>query len=161
MAVKLNLGCGADYKQGYINIDRYAINFKTDRSFDCNLPLDFSNESVEEILAIHLLEHLSFTGLNRVMASWYRVLTKGGKLIIEIPDFNEILKMALKDKKDDKILTWIFGLQDRPGETHFWGWNKERLKGLLEKSGFKDIKFVEPQNFRKDEAPCLRCEATK
>ena len=159
--MNLNLGCGSDYREGYINIDNYTANLKIDRVFDCNEPLDYPDESVEEILAIHLLEHLRPKGIDRVVKSWYRVLKKGGKLIIELPDFDSELKQALENQTDSGILKWIFGNQERPGQDHLWGWNKIRLLNLLRDAGFNRIDFTEPQDYRKEQEPCLRVKAIK
>jgi len=161
MKLKLNLGCGSDYRQDYVNIDKYTVNFKVDRVFDCNEPLDYLDESVEEILVIHLLEHLRPKGIDRVVKSWHRVLKTGGKLILELPDFDEIAKRALENPTDDEILKWGFGNQERPGQDHYWGWNKIRLLNLLKKAGFNKITFTEPQNYRKEQMSCLRVEAIK
>ena len=69
--IKLHLGCGGFYKEGYVNIDRYASGrFKVDRELDCNVPLDYPDNSAEEILLIHSFEHLRKNTLKVVVKSW-------------------------------------------------------------------------------------------
>jgi SAM-dependent methyltransferase len=85
--LKLNLGCGDHIEEGYINIDIAA---------DCDLKLDlekaklpFENESVDEIYAGQIMEHIN--NFIPLMNECHRVLKSGsgihgtGKLIIEVP----------------------------------------------------------------------------
>ena len=57
--VKLHLGCGSNVKEGYINIDKF-IQGPNINNFDI-LKLPFSDKSCDEILAEHIVEHLSFS----------------------------------------------------------------------------------------------------
>lgn len=160
--MKLHLGCGPDYKEGYVNIDLDEFpNCKVDRKFNLEEPLDYPDNSVEEISAYHLFEHLRFSKIEAVINSWYRVLAPGGKLIMEMPDFDQVLEKAVQNPNDNVALASIFGSQDREGQYHHWGWNKTRLKFMLEGVGFKDVTFPPPQDYHKDLEPCLRVEATK
>jgi len=54
---KLNLGCGANKVVGCINVDMYG-NPDIKHNLD-EYPYPFENDSVDEIYAFHLLEHLS------------------------------------------------------------------------------------------------------
>lgn len=58
--IKLNLGCGYDYREGYINIDMYDNEYlKKDLKFDCNnIPMPFAFNSVKEVLMYDFIEHL-------------------------------------------------------------------------------------------------------
>ena len=158
--MKLHLGCGHFYKEGYINID---INpkVKADRYFDLNKPLDYPDESVEEILAIHLIEHLKPKTIGKVLKSWYRVLKKGGKLIIEAPDLEVCMEKFLKNKTPD-ILKWIFGNQDNEYQVHYWGYEPSVLAFYLERTiGFKKVRIKEPQDDTRPKKLCFRIEAVK
>ena len=54
--LRLNLGCGEDHKPGYINVDKYG---NPDVLHDLEeFPWPWDDESVEEILMKHILEHL-------------------------------------------------------------------------------------------------------
>lgn len=56
---KLNLGCGEDIKEGYLNID-FIKGKGVDKVYDLNkLPLPFEDNTFEEILMLNILEHVS------------------------------------------------------------------------------------------------------
>lgn len=82
--IKLNLGCGSDYRSGYINADRMPGN--VDVLFDLNTPpYPFPANSVSEILMQHVLEHMHH--IKPVMDELWRILRSNGKLTIRVPHF--------------------------------------------------------------------------
>src|SRR6185312_513515 len=86
-AMKLNLGCGQNKVEGYLNVDKYAA-CAPDRVVDLEaFPWPFPDASVDEILLTHVLEHLgreteTFFGIMREL---HRVLKPGGKVQIRVP----------------------------------------------------------------------------
>jgi len=86
-AMKLNLGCGQNKVEGYLNVDKYAA-CAPDRVVDLEaFPWPFPDASVDEILLTHVLEHLgreteTFFGIMREL---HRVLKPGGKVQIGVP----------------------------------------------------------------------------
>ena len=82
--IKLNLGCGTDYRQGYINIDKGSC--KCDTQYDIELaPYPFENNSVDEVLLQHVLEHIDPERFYGMMKEIYRVCKNGAKIHIESP----------------------------------------------------------------------------
>ena len=55
--MKLNLGCGHDKKKGYVNCD-ISKEVKPDKIIDLEKKLPFKNNSVNEIIGKHVLEHI-------------------------------------------------------------------------------------------------------
>ncbi|MBI2055910.1 MAG: methyltransferase domain-containing protein [Candidatus Sungbacteria bacterium] len=81
---KLNLGCGTDIKQGWINLDSAQIP-GIDIVHDIEkLPLPFQNEEFNEILAQDILEHVEYIP---VLKDLHRILKKSGTLTIRVPHF--------------------------------------------------------------------------
>lgn len=78
---KVNLGCGSRVLEGYINIDRYDYGQGIVRDVEKGFPFD--NDSVDEIIADHVLEHID--DLVFVMNEIYRVLKNGGVLKGKLP----------------------------------------------------------------------------
>jgi len=157
--MKLNLGSGSKPKQGYVNLDLFR-HPGTDRTYDISMPLDYQDDSIDLIEGMHIFEHIPIRKVGFVVESWFRVLKKGNKLILEMPDFDKVIKWYQKSESPLSIM-WIFGNQTDAGQFHYWGWNKKRLKKLLKEVGFSKIKFPKPKDYHKDEGPCLRVEATK
>jgi SAM-dependent methyltransferase len=79
--MRLNIGAGYDVREGYINVDwtkRPGINLVL--NLDAT-PWPWDDNSVSEILALNLLEHLE---MNRVWPEIYRILKPGGRIKIEV-----------------------------------------------------------------------------
>lgn len=82
----MNLGCGEDRKEGYVNVD-WQSSVQPDVVHDLNsLPYPFADGSFDEIFASHILEHLDRPFA--VMKEFHRLLAPGGKLIIKVPHFS-------------------------------------------------------------------------
>ena len=78
--MKLNLGAGLDKKEGWIN---------TDREMDLNkLPYSYKDNSADEILLCHVLEHLNEPTL--VIAECWRILKPNGILTVRVPWYRGI-----------------------------------------------------------------------
>lgn len=72
--MKLNLGSGNDEKQGYLNYDREV---------DLNKKLKFKDNSIEEVLLYHVLEHLNDPEFT--IEELDRILKKDGVLKVKLP----------------------------------------------------------------------------
>jgi SAM-dependent methyltransferase len=82
-AMKLHLGCGNDYRPGYVNCDK-VTNVRADKHFDLRvMPWPFPDDCADEIVMHHVLEHLPDT--LAVVEEIHRVLKPGGVAIIEVP----------------------------------------------------------------------------
>ncbi len=160
--VKLHLGCGDIYLEGYVNVDMHeSAKIKIDLKHDLGSPLPYPDNSVDLIQAYHLFEHLKFSSIEAIIKDWYRVMKSGARIIMEMPDFDETLKYVLANPNDNAAIASIYGSQEHEGQYHHWGWNKTRLKLLLEGVGFKDIQFPEPKDYHTQLEPCMRVEAVK
>jgi len=155
--LKLHLGCGNCHLEGYINID---IRKTEATDIVCDIvKLPYPNNSIEVIESYHVIEHLPRHILVRALKEWWRVLVPGGKLIIECPNFDEVVKEYLEG--NEKRLDSIFGLQRFPGDYHFFGYNFQRLKIILTQAGFTNICQTQAQDYHTKNEPCLRVECIK
>lgn len=81
---KLNLGCGKDLKEGYVNID--IVDYGGNMIHDINtFPYPFEENTFDEIFASHILEHVY--NFNKTVTELYRILKPGGLLIVYAPFF--------------------------------------------------------------------------
>lgn len=140
MKNKLNLGCGSQKIDGFIGVDLCP---EAELHHDLRNPLPFEDNSIEEILAIHLIESFYQWEFPAVLKDWYRVLQQGGKITIEFTSLTDTIKMYLGDDKQHGH--WgLYGRQDVPIDPivlHHYVYEKDELKELAEKTGFCDIEF--------------------
>jgi len=80
--LKLNVGCGLDYKEGFINIDSEPRS-KADFIYDLEQPWNFPDGSVEYIEARHVLEHLH--DLKTFLQEAYRVMQPDATMTVTVP----------------------------------------------------------------------------
>lgn len=83
--LKLNLGCGANHRDGYVNVDKYG-----DPDIVCDLevfPWPWKDNSVCEISMTHVLEHLGETAMTflGIMKELYRVCMPDAIIKIVVP----------------------------------------------------------------------------
>lgn len=141
--IKLNLGCGNDHREGFINIDAVKET-DPDLLHDLLDPLPFLDETVSEILAQDILEHFIKEDLENLVAEIARVLKVGGKLFIRIPNIDDIIVRFENDKEvrneflyGTTKMTGIFG-------AHKVGMTANLIVGLMLEYGL-DITKLEKQ----------------
>ena len=81
--LKLNIGCGKEILENYINIDKDDYGQEIIRDITKGLP--FSNNTCSEIRAYSVLEHLDSEDLLFIMRECHRVLKPGGIFDICVP----------------------------------------------------------------------------
>ena len=130
---KLNLGCGKNKMEGWVNIDSVAGQ-APDLVHDMGRPLPFEDESVDEIIADGLLEHFDKYARHLAFYDWARVLKIGGKITVGVPNFPKILRRYFKFSFDDFVDT-VFGENMWDGQTylgqfgiHKWGYSERSLR---------------------------------
>lgn len=176
-AVRLHLGCGTQHLPGYVNIDCKKTQ-ATDLICDIR-QLPYRDNTVDTIESYHVFEHIpvclhanvsnkygdKYASLITVLKEWYRALKPEGNLVIEMPDLDRSIREYLKadEARKEELLIPIYGSYRNGDSTdiHRWGANEHRLRYILEKAGFRYIKFCEATDYHKDLCPCLRVEAIK
>ena len=83
--MKLNLGCGHERLDGYLNVDRVG-----EPPFVWDLeafPWPWSDSSADEVRLHHVLEHLGATPpvYLRIIQELYRVCRDGARIVITVP----------------------------------------------------------------------------
>lgn len=80
----LNLGCGADYREGMVNIDYFAE--RVDVRHDLNLfPYPFDEDTFDQIRCMNIIEHLD--DVVAVMGELHRIARDGARITIRVPHF--------------------------------------------------------------------------
>ena len=108
--IKLHLGCGKRYLNGYIHIDINNLPHIDYCSEMHNLSM-FKDNSVDEIYSCGAIGYYDKEETQKVLKEWYRVLRIGGSLKISVVDFEKQVELYLKNKQIDSVgvLGPIFG----------------------------------------------------
>ena len=83
--MKLHLGCGNDKRKSYVNCD-ISKDVKPDKVVDLEKKLPFKTNSVDEILANHVLEHVK--NFVKAMHEMHRVCKRGALIKIRVPFYS-------------------------------------------------------------------------
>lgn len=151
--IMLNVGCGADYKEGWVNIDNNSDNNieRLDLNWDLRNPLPYKNDSVDFIFNEHFFEHLTAEEGQVCMKDFKRVLKQGGVMRIAMPDLEEAIKQYLDPKWKTRPFIKNFGLEfvETRAELlnmsfswwgHKWLYDWEELERRLKQAGFTKVK---------------------
>ena len=135
--VRVNLGSGQDYRDGYINVDKYDP--RADIQADI-LELPFDSESVDEIVLSHVIEHISWRKHTTVLEELHRVLKPGAKLEIMYPEFERCVENFFNNKDGNRWKYWVqtlYGQQIDIGQYHVAPMVSGRLTEQLREVGFE------------------------
>ncbi len=131
--MKLNLGCGNDLRNGYVNIDIAPIN-NLDHQIDAsNLDDVCNDEEVDEILAVNVLNMLSYKEILNVLQHWVDKLKPGGTIKVVVPDLVELSRAFLNGElKSDHFILQMYGKQEHEHDFHRTGFDVVLLQSVLE-----------------------------
>ncbi len=184
--IRLNLGCASRPLKNYINVDQDSLNkikerypnlkkIKNLKVYNYNIfKLPYKKNSVDEIRADGLIEHLTFLEEKKFFFEINRVIKKGGLIRFSTVDFERTIKQWLKAKDDWKdfhrddenainnnfwfgtytykptnrwgyLAATFYGSQNGKGQYHKNCYSKKKLQAICKKLGFK---ILELKNFR-------------
>jgi len=160
----LNIGCGSEGLQGWINLDLFPAP-KVNCLWDARRSLPFLDESCEGIFCEHFLEHMEYTlEVPTFLSECYRVLKSGGKIRLLVPDGEtylqaysrggwgdlEKIRQLTEDAQDPwfghkyKTRMELINMVFRQGIQHAFTYDFETLRIALMKAGFKDARKCDP-----------------
>ena len=142
--MKLHIG-GEEKKEGWkiLNIQQ-----KPDVDFigDITDLGQFEDNSIEEIYASHVVEHVAQKKVETTLKGIHRVLKDSGKFYVSVPDMDILCKIYLDPKAPPKVkfhtMRMMFGGQVDDFDFHYFGWNFQFMNEFLLKAGFKKIERV-------------------
>jgi predicted SAM-dependent methyltransferase len=150
--MKLHIG-GEEKKDGWkiLNIQQ-----KNDVDFIGNITdlSQFEDNSIEEIYASHVVEHVAQKDVEKTLKGIHRVLKDNGKFYVSVPDMDLLCKIFIDPKAPYNVKFYVmrvmFGGQIDEYDFHYFGWNLEFMKNFLTKAGFKKIERVKSFSMFKD-----------
>jgi SAM-dependent methyltransferase len=113
--------------------------------------LDFDDGTVSEIMASHLFEHISPFKVEEMLRDWLRVLKPGGRLVMELPNIEELCRRFVTASKGERygilnavygsVNTTALGLPSDITSPHLFGWWPEAMFDMLSHVGYVNIRF--------------------
>jgi predicted SAM-dependent methyltransferase len=145
-ASKLELGVGERPTDGYLHQD-ISRTAGVDLDFACP-PWEIAIEenSLTEVLALGVIEHLRFDEVSKTAINVYRMLAPGGAFIFDVPDmkiWSEYLYNVTHGRADENpcsaehVWRTIYGWQRWPGDEHKSGWTRDEILAVLKAAGFE------------------------
>ena len=106
----------------------------------------FEDESIDEIYASHVVEHIDQKNIKKTLKGINRVLKNDGKFYISVPDLDILCRIFIEKKAPLKVkfhvMRMMFGGQIDEFDYHYFGWNYEFLNSYLIEAGFKNNERV-------------------
>lgn len=156
--MKINFGCGARVLDGYYNIDAVhdpnaprdpelveALRFDGARLIN---PLPLADGCADEVMAIHVFEHVYRWEADPLLDEFRRLLKPRGMLVLELPNLRKCCENILSGrtvgagKHPNQAGLWGLYGDDRlqsPFMCHRFGYTPETLRVILEQHGFLDV----------------------
>lgn len=126
--IVLDVGCGSiKAHPRLLGVDAFSDNPKVNvQAYMWDMP--FADESVDGILCMMALEHISKFQVMPTLAEFNRVLKKGAKFIILVPNLIWVLEAFISNPTVDWEMDMLFGTQLHEGEFHKTGFTREIIK---------------------------------
>ena len=149
--LKLNLGCGPNRKEGWVNVDLYDP--RADLRLDLREPWPFPADIASHIYSEHVFEHFEFhVEVPRFLAEARRILRTGGVFDVVVPDSNP----AIKAYGNPGAAYWLTSAKRwhpewcqteldhinyhfRQDGEHKYAWDAESLARTLRDAGFTHV----------------------
>jgi len=161
--VKYNMGCGARKLAGYINVD-INPNVKPDLISDVRKVARTEDNSADEIMAVHVVEHFYLWEVEDLLTEWKRILKPGGKLVIECPNIQFAAGQLAAGNANPQLTMWCFwgdpSTRD-PYNMHKWGYTPETLAEIVSACGGFERVSTPPAQFKLGSPRDFRVEAYK
>lgn len=137
--MKLNLGCGTDIRDGFVNVDVREMP-GVNLCHDLSLPLPYAPGTIDFIMAHDLIEHFEEHKAEVLLKDWIKCLKPGGQIELKTPDLDVLCtKIASNVPYRYNLIKMMFGGQDFPTNYHYWLYGKTELKNLLLRCGCRKI----------------------
>lgn len=132
MHMKLNIGCGEYYADGWTNVDMTKVDGGPQP--DVVAPahdLPFRKSSATQVYAGHVLEHIALEDVPAVLDEFKRVLRKNGQLLVVGPDLDRALASF-----PEEVETIRHGGNRWEGDKHLWESTETQTVELLHTAGW-------------------------
>lgn len=145
--MRLNLGCGDRYVEGWTNVDLPGMPHMADQRVDLTGELPWPQHSLSQIYAGHVLEHLKFPEAARLVARLKPLMRNQGTIMLVGPDIDLAEKMiaAGAEMWGATLDSLKYGAGRWSGDVHHWECTQAALEDMLRDAGWSDITGMDIQ----------------
>ncbi len=137
---RLNLGCDIHKLEGFINID---ANPKVNPDLVADvMDLPFEANSIDEIYAGHIIEHLQIDHCLEALGHWHKLLKPDGVITISFPDFVLTFTHCHFLQANRILMTGCNPIRIGELDRHFSLWNAYELVEHLKRIGYKKVDII-------------------
>lgn len=107
---KLNIGCGANLLNGWLNADFNPGTLDV-LFLDASQRFPLKDCSFDYVFSEHMIEHIPYDQGLQMLRECYRVLKPGGRLRIETPDLTKMIGLFSTEKSKEHMsyIDWSIG----------------------------------------------------
>ncbi len=116
---KFHLGCGPNYKEGWLNADKFDS--RADIYFNGHLAFPFREDTFQYIYSEHTLEHIRMRKVKFFLSESLRILKPGGVFRISVPDL-ELFARKYTEKDEAFFAHYMKEYADlrKAGKEKYW-----------------------------------------
>lgn len=137
--MKLHLGCGQRFIEGWAHIDAIPYPHLDHVSTIDKMPF-IADDSVDVIYNCHVLEHFNRNAVHDVLVEWRRILRPGGTLRVSVPDFAALCEVYQESEDLSLVIGPIIGRQNYLYNFHYNIFDFASLSKSLVDAGFVDVR---------------------
>lgn len=136
--MRVNLGCGDRYADGWINVDHSGCPHKKDLTLDIRSHLPWPEGSLTRVYAGHVFEHLHVYQVLDVLEHLRPCMAPDGQLLMVGPDVDVALGMQVGGAVLEVPLEQLkYGAGRWSGDVHRWECTAPSMQKMLLVTGWK------------------------
>ncbi len=155
--IRLHLGCGPNILLDWINVEGELYG-NQESIYTHNLIEEYPvpANTVDEILSVHVIEHITPEKVPFMFSEWLRILKPGKSVAVEWPDLLKMCRYIVDDpsriysdnrKIQKRSVAGIFGNIGKHKSIemlHKWGYSEESMCKLFLQAGFSKVEIQTP-----------------
>lgn len=153
MSHKVNIGCGEQYAEGWVNVDHQSMPHRKDLVLDVRNPLPWSRQAGQERGELidfcylgHVLEHLRIEEVIVFLRRLRAAMSPSGVVMVVGPDCVRAEGLAVTQTLEVPLEQIRHGAGRWQGDVHRWECTEWGVYRLLESTGWVDIARVGIKN---------------
>jgi predicted SAM-dependent methyltransferase len=163
--LRLQLGCGSNILDGWLNSDYYPV-IPGVMHLDATNRYPFADATFAYAFSEHMIEHIPYEGAEVMLRECHRILKPGGKVRITTPDLAFVIALYGDALSDLQKAYTAWGAKELPGDSpgfvinnfvrnwgHLFIYDEQTLGDVMRAAGFARVTRCE---LNESETPVFR-----